>query len=828
MTQVPSSTWPVSFIAAGCSLALCVIGSVDSLGAAESTQPTVDFARQVQPILAKRCFACHGPDVAESGLSFVDRESALTETESGDHAIVAGDLEASTMIARITSTDEYDQMPPEGDRLTTEQIEVLKTWIKEGAAWSKHWSFQPMKRYEPPSVDDEDWNLHPIDRFLYRDLADRGLSPNPPADRSTLIRRATYDLTGLPPSKSEIDAFVASESPEAFEDLVDSLLQSPHYGEQWGRHWLDLVRFAETNSFERDGKKTNAYKFRDYVIRAFNDDKPYDQFVREQLAGDELDQVTAETLAATGFYRLGIWDDEPADPKQARFDELDDIITTTGQAFLGLTINCARCHDHKIDPIPQANYYSLLAFFEDITPFAIRRDTLGYNQIDISSPKLKAQYSAAQSKLTELRNSAMSIEQAGIAKMDGPLQRATEGPKRDRNRVLKEHLQSHLTEAEWSRYRSLEREIADQESAIKALPPRETVMGLAKYRVVDKPTYVLYRGNPHSPADEVGPGFPTLFGDDAPVIQTPQQAQVSTNSSITTDSSGRRRHLADWVASEDNLLTARVMANRVWQFHFGRGLVRSSNNFGQLGTPPTHPELLDWLAWQLIDQGWRLKPLHRLIMSSRAYQMSSAANAKALEVDPNNDLFWRFNRRRLSAEEVRDSILAVNGSLNPQVYGPSFFPKLSAEVLAGQSRPGEGWGQSSEQDRNRRSVYIFVKRSLVSPLLTAFDFPDPDLTCEARFATLQPGQALALLNGEFIHQAAERLAGDLGANSLSNTELVSATIERVLGRTATADELAAGDELILRLQNDHQLSRDRATTLYCLTVLNWNEFLFLD
>ena len=286
--------------------------------------------------------------------------------------------------------------------------------------------------------------------------------------------------------------------------------------------------------------------------------------------------------------------------------------------------------------------------------------------------------------------------------------------------------------------------------------------------------------------------------------------------------------MAEWITSSDNMLAARVIANRIWQFHFGRGLVRSSNNFGQLGTPPTHPELLDWLALKFIDQGWTLKSMHRLIMTSRAYQMSSAARQDGMAADPNNDLFWRFDPRRLSAEEVRDSILAANGSLNRQVYGPSFYPSLSREVLAGQSRPGSGWGDSSESDQNRRSVYIHVKRSLLTPLLSVFDFPDPDLTCEERFVTLQPGQALSLLNSEFIHQQAARLAASIEAGQIDDAEVVRRTILAALSRPATEEEVEAGCGLIETLQRKHGLERGDAAELYCLTVLNWNEFLFVD
>ena len=779
----------------------------------------IDFTKQVQPILASRCFACHGPDETEGGLSFSSEDAAFAETDSGDRAIVAGDVEASQMIARITSSDESERMPPEGDPLSEDEIDVLTRWVKEGASWSKHWAFEPMQRRDPPEVEDARWNAHPIDAFIYDAVRAGGLKPNELASRETLIRRATYDLTGLPPSADEVHEFVHNDDPNAYEQLIDRLLASPHYGERWGRHWLDLVRFAETNSFERDGNKPNAWKYRDYVIRSFNSDKPYDQFLREQLAGDELDQVTPETLTATGYYRLGIWDDEPADPLLARYDGLDDIIMTTGQAMLGLTLNCARCHDHKIDPIPQTEYYSLLAFLEDVTPYGGRGNQTRDNQIDVSSEQLKRQYADNDVERRELEKQIHEIEQIGIAKMSAPDQRATEGPKRDRNRVLKEKLKDNLLPEEWTQYRHLKDKLRDNEQRLKQLPPRESVLGLARYRKTDSPTRVLQRGNPHTPGDEVTLAFPSVFSDPAP--EAPGANDESTPA-------GRRKILADWITSKKNRLTARVIANRVWQFHFGRGIVRSSNNFGQLGTPPTHPELLDFLAYRLMDGGWKLKPLHRWIMTSRAYRMSSAAHDQAMEEDPDNDLFWRFDPRRLSAEEVRDSILTANQSLNRKVYGPSIYPALSKEVLAGQSRPGHGWGNSSAENQNRRSVYIFVKRSLLTPMMSAFDFPDPDLTCEARFATLQPGQALALLNSQFVHDQGRRLAESIDAENHDDTEVVKQTIRAVLSRAATAEEISEGTQLIGQLQAKHKLTRDRAVALYCVSVMNWNEFLFVD
>lgn len=777
---------------------------------------SVDYARQVQPILAKHCYACHGPDESEGGLQFHNEATSIIEGETGEPAIVPGDAEASHLLYRITTDDEYEQMPPEGDRVSNEDVEILRKWIDEGAAFEEHWSFQPLSAPSPPPMGTTSpKTIGGIDAFIQSRLADSGMSPNPSADRATLIRRVTYDLTGLPPTAEEVSQFVNDNHPEAYGDLVERLLASHHYGERWGRHWLDLVRYAETNSFERDGPKPNAWKYRDYVIRSFNDDKPYDQFIREQLAGDLIDEVTTESLTATGFYRLGIWDDEPADPLQARYDELDDLVTTTGQVFLGLTINCARCHDHKIDPIPQTDYYGLLAFFSDVTTYGTRREQQRNNQIDVSTDDLKRRYTELDDEQSDLEQRLTELEQTGIVQMSATDQRATEGTKRQRNAVLKAKLRQYLAEPQWNRYQGMQSQLESIASRRAALPDREQVLGLA----VKKPTsetFVLYRGNPHSPADQVEPHFPDLYDEPAPPV---------------TDQD-RRLVLANWIASGDNRLTARVMANRIWQHHFGRGIVRSPNNFGGLGVPPTHPLLLDYLANELISSGWSIKSLHRKILHSEAYRMSARPRPDAMETDPQNDLFWRFNPRRLSAEEVRDSILAATGQLNPVPYGPSFYPKISAEVLAGQSKPGKGWGDSTQRDRYRRSVYIHVKRSLLTPMLSAFDFPEPDVTCEERFATLQPAQAMSLLNSDFIQSTGNDLAAAVLA-SLPVRERESAgafyseLLRRTLQREPTTDELERGETLLEELVTEFGVTPARARSLVAISVLNWNEFLFV-
>ncbi|MBI3465197.1 MAG: DUF1553 domain-containing protein, partial [Planctomycetes bacterium] len=661
------------------------------------------------------------------------------------------------------------------------------------------------------------WARTPVDRFILARLEARGLRPAPQADKVALLRRAYYDLTGLPPSPEEVDAFLADDSANAFADVVDRLLDSPHYGERWARHWLDLVRFAETNSFERDGVKPNAWRYRDYVIRSFNDDKPYDQFVREQLAGDELETVTSDSIIATGYYRLGLWDDEPSDPLQARYDELDDIVATTGQVFLGLTVNCARCHDHKIDPIPQADYYRLLAFFHALRPYGTRADQKSFNQTDISPPELRAEQERLEAAIGELREPMTRIEERGIAQMSGEDQRKAET--RQREKLLEEKLQQYVSEAEWREYAALKSRLESLQGDQYKLPPREMALSVARSLETAPPTHVLARGNAHVPGDRVTPRFPRIFAAPDPAIADSEESPAK----------GRRLALARWIASPDNMLTARVLVNRVWQHHFGRGIVRTPNNFGQLGEPPTHPELLDWLAAEFVRQGWRLKPLHRLIMLSSAYQMSSRADPNGLAKDPRNDHFWRFDMRRLSAEELRDSIHAVSGKLNATMYGPGIYPEISQEVLAGQSRPGEGWGKSSSEEQARRSIYIHVKRSLITPVLASFDFPETDGSCEARFATTQPSQALAMLNGDFVNRQAVEFAARLRREAGADPEQqIRRALRLALGRTPVPAEVERAVALLKTLQREHSVSGDAALEYYCLLVLNLNEFMYLD
>ena len=813
--MISSQRQPASWMALAAGLVACLA----VVAPARSKPPSeVDFARDVKPILARKCFACHGPDAGEGGLRLHEQKAALDELDSGLRAIMPGQPHQSELLIRVMEPDEGLRMPLEGDPLSAEEIEILKSWIRQGAEWEKHWAFVPPRPHDPPAVRDAAWVRNPIDAFILAKLEAAGLTPPPSADRRTLARRAYFNVLGLPPTDEQLKTFLANESPDAWEQLVDELLASPHYGEHWARHWLDVVRYAETNSFERDGPKPNAWKYRDYVIRSLNDDKRYDQFLREQLAGDELDTVSDDTIIATGYYRLGIWDDEAADPVQARYDEWDDVVSTTSQAMLGLTVGCARCHDHKIDPIPQDDYYGLLAFFADVTPYAERGDEETNSQWDLSSPEEVTLRRKLRARRRAIEREKVSMEEVGIRRMPAEDQRRSETPERDE--LLDAKLQRYLNPSEWQLYQETLQRLEAAGEELRRLPRPESALAVARCDPHPPPTHTMVRGNPHVPGEAVEPHYPKLFDEPAP--QIPPAAKVAR-------SAGRRRVLADWIASPQNMLTARVIVNRVWQHHFGRGIVASANNFGQLGTPPTHPELLDWLALWLVDHDWQLKPLHRLIMTSNAYCMSSAGNAKALATDPTNDLFWRFDMRRLSAEEIRDAMLVTTGQLNRKIYGRSFYPRLGADVLATQSRPGDGWGRSSARERARRSVYIYVKRSLVPPLLSAFDFPDVDISCEGRFITTQPGQSLILLNGEFANAEAERLAERVLDDDVGGLEKqVAYAVRLALNRAADEEEIAAGTALVTRLARDHGVSPREAFRKWCLTVLNLNEFVYLD
>ena len=796
----------------------CTLASSRGFTETRNGQTKIDFNRQVRPILAKHCYSCHGPDKAESGLRLSEFASATQKAESGEIAVRPNAPEQSELLVRLLSNDASVRMPPEGEAISDSNIEIIRQWITEGAEYTTHWSFQPIQNPAIPICQDSTWSDNAIDRFIQFSLEQSDLEPAKAASPRALIRRLYYSVLGLPPTLEEIEAFESDSSDAAYVQIVDRLLADPRMGERWARHWLDVVRYAETNSFERDGLKPNAWKYRDYVIQSFNRDKPYDRFLKEQLAGDELGEVSVETQIATGYYRLGIWDDEPADPLQSQFDGFDDLVTVTGQGMLGLTFNCARCHDHKIDPIPQKDYYQWVAFFRDVGNYGSRGDQKSANQIELSSPELKSKYQQLETELANAKKQMKALEKIGIEKMTGEDQRKTEGD--ERKKVLSKQLRRYLDESQTAEYDQLESQVKAIDAELKSLPDREFVLGLGTCDLTPPETHLLLRGSPLAEGDVVQPGFPKMFNLEPPL----QEAFISNGKSP-----GRRMVLANWIVSEKNWFTARVIVNRIWQHHFGRGIVRSANNFGQLGDAPTHPKLLDWLASELIRNGWSLKPIHRAIVMSQSYRMSSAESPKGIAIDPANNLFWQFPMRRLSAEELRDSVLATSGDLNLEKHGPSIFPDIADEVKATQSQPGKGWSHSSESDRSRRSVYIHIKRSLIPPELSVFDFPETDTSCEARFLTTQAGQALGLLNGQFLQSQSQRFAERIRrTGATSRIQQIEQAIQFAYGRPATNSDIRRADSLMNRLRDEYQLNEQEQLKEYCLVLLNTNEFMYLD
>jgi mono/diheme cytochrome c family protein len=959
-----------------------------ALAGAQEKKPTSAavqfFETKVRPVLVANCFECHA-DKKQRGDLRLDSLAAMLEGGEQGPAIVPGHPEKSLLVKAINQ-DGKVKMPPKNKKLTRDEIDALTQWIAMGAPWPAgdkatptrkgefqisdkdraHWAYQPVKRPALPAVKNQAWVRNPIDAFILARLEAKGLAPAPPASKQEIARRLYYDLTGLPPTPRDIEAFVNDAAPDAYEKLVDKLLTSPHYGEKWARHWLDLVRYAETNSYERDNPKPHIWRYRDYVIRAFNDDKPFDRFLREQLAGDEIFPGDNDALIATGFYRLGVWDDEPVDPKQARYDGLDDIIATIGQSMLGMTLDCARCHNHKIDPIAQKDYYKMVAFLhginhyrgggaDELRPIGNAKQMEAYKKTleEHEEKRAKTQagltalenefrklykpgaqfvgsdldeltyrfYRNAWTKLPDFsqfkhedegklpkklfdisprtRNEAfgfvyegflivprdgkytffldsddgsrLSLAGKAIITYDGihgmgKVQTKTIELKKGRTPVKLEYFQNVFgyglyvgwsgpgfekrnlsapsdpaaaaTDITEQMHRDGARVLGEQKykewfSLLKqmnflrkppAMPNVDMALCVVEAGTKAPDTFVFNRGNPHVLADKVEPGFPTVFNIPDPPIPAAKPGARS---------SGRRTVLANWIASKDNPMTARVMVNRLWQHHFGRGIVRTPSDFGNHGMRPTHPELLDWLADEFAAKGWSMKAMHRLILTSSAYRMASRTDAKATELgiklDVANDLFWHFDMRRLSAEEIRDSILAVSGNLNLKMAGPGIYPPIPKEVLAGQSVPGRGWPVSSPEEAARRSVYVHVKRSLLLPILDAFDLAEPDRTTAVRFSSTVPTQALSFLNGDFMNQQAKIFANRLKKEAGTDVNAqVRLALYLATARQPSAAEVRRGVGLIETLQREDRVSEGVALQSFCLVVLNLNEFVYLD
>ena len=670
------------------------------------TKKSISFSRDIRPILADNCYQCHGPDREQ-------READLRlDTKDGASAVIkAGDVDGSELTRRITSNDPDEVMPPPKSKkqLTIEQIDSLRTWVAEGAEWESHWAFTAVQRPSPPPVSFQQWPRNTIDYFVLAELEDKHVKPSGQAARATLIRRAFLDIIGLLPSPERVDTFILDSRPDAYERLVAELLDSPHYGERWGRHWLDQARYADSDGYAIDGARV-MWPYRDWVIRALNADMPFDQFTIEQIAGDLLDNPTTQQLVATGFHRNTLINQEGgSDPEQFRNEAVVDRVNTTGAVWLGLTVGCAQCHVHKFDPVSQQEYYQLFAFFNS-----------GADK-NSHAPQIVADPASHRSELEQLREDVAAARTAlGHHKKQSP---------DDKDRL-----------------KQLEKDVKDRENRLGAFERRFGKTMIMRELNEPRETFVLVRGDFLRPAERVTPNVPAILD---------QLPRSSANS---------RLDLAHWLVSRANPLTARVTVNRIWMQYFGRGLVETENDFGTQGTAPSHPRLLDWLAAELIHQRWSLKAIHRLIVTSATYRQASLARPELIAVDADNRLLARQARLRVTAEIVHDLALSAAGLLPGKIGGPSVYPPQPDGVYAF-TQTKKNWQTSKGSDRFRRGMYTFFYRSAAHPFLTTFDAPNFQTTCTRRLRSNTPLQSLTRATDETIVEAAQALAARVLAES---------------------------------------------------------------
>jgi len=751
------------------------------------------FETRIRPVLVENCQKCHGPTKQWAGLRLDSRAAQLTGGDTGP-AIVPGKPEESLLIKAVKQEDEAFKMPPEG-RLTERQIADLEQWIAKGAVFPKsdpaaasrsrdpnHWAFQPRAEVQPPAVQHADWVQTPVDQFILQRLEAAGLTPAPEADRATLLRRVTFDLTGLPPTPAELADFLADESGRAYERVVERLLASPAYGERWGRHWLDVARYADSNGLDENVCHGNAWRYRDWVIAAFNADQPFDQFLAEQLAGDLLpsdgEAQRRARLVATGFLTLGPKVLAEVDQAKMRMDIVDEQIETVGRVFLGMTWGCARCHDHKFDPIQTTDYYALAGIFKSTRTMENYNKVAKWHENPLPSDELRLAQAAFDTQVLDKTGAVEKALQQAQATARELLIKAREGQPATQPappEPTPAELEAKFPEETKAQLKKLRDELAAFQKAGPDLP---TAMGVGEDQVADVAVHV--RGNPLKLGEVVHRRVPPVFRGAEP----PQFA---------AEESGRRQ-LAAWLTDPRHPLTSRVLVNRVWRWHFGRGLVRSVDNFGLLGETPSHPELLDWLANRFIASGWSVKGLHRLLVLSATYRQSGQATPAALERDVDNALYGRAPLRRLEAEAVRDAMLATAGVLDRQQGGSLLKVKNRAYFFDHTSK------DLTDYTSDRRSLYLPVVRNNVYDLFQLLDYPDAAIPSGDRATTTVAPQALLMMNSDFVMQTADRLADSLLAATSSNSERVRELWLRAYGRPATDLEVRDSLAYLHRLE----------------------------
>jgi hypothetical protein len=810
--------------------------------AAKMTKGLALFKKSIKPLIESKCLRCHGGQKVESELDLGDRDSLVKGGLRGP-AIVPGKSKESLLI-KLVNHQKDPFMPKSGTKLPAESLAQLAAWIDLGApydtplvaskakkrSWTekvlepeakKWWSFQPLSPTAPPPVKDQAWVKTPIDRFILAKLEAAGIGPSPQAAKHVLVRRAYFDLLGLPPPPEEVEAFINDKSPDAWPRLIQRLLNNPHYGERWGRHWLDLARFAESHGFEHDYDRPSAYHYRDFVIEALNRDLPYDVFVKWQIAGDEYAPEDLLALKATGFLAAGVHSTQitKSEVEKHRYDEMDDKLNTLSTALLGLTVGCARCHDHKYDPIPARDYYRMLATFtttirsevdlkpqpEEYVKAKADFDRLHQPLVDQAAQFEKQELPArlAAWEKNEAAKAKIPANIAGILKID-PGQRKAE----QQAELLK-----------W--YRTIDPEAKKRDQQVqehaKKAPPVPKILvaseGLAPVRLHSQgedffnETYFLRRGDPDN---KEGVATQSVLQVLMPTPEGQDRWQPAPPAGWRT--SYRRRALAEWLTDADHgggALLARVIVNRLWQHHLGRGIVATPSDFGVRGDPPTHPELLDYLARELIKHNWRLKPIHQLIMTSAVYQQSSALDEAKAKVDRDNKTVWRNPARRLEAEIIRDALLAVSGRLDARMFGPGTLDEAS----------------------QRRSIYFTVKRSKLMPMMIIFDAPEALSGMPERPTTTIAPQALHLLNNPRMREYAKSLAKRIAPGTETPPEAaLRAAYKTALAREPSADELAEGLTFLEQQMATYQGSdrRERALADFCQVLMCLNEFVYVD
>ena len=807
--------------------------------AARAAEP-VDYLKDIKPVLAAHCYKCHGASQQKAGLRLDTAALALTGGRTGP-ALKPGDSAASLLVRAITGTHaELPRMPFKNPPLADSQIALVKTWIDQGAKapaneapeTSKHWAFNAPQRPALPSLQQTAWPRTAIDHFILARLEKETIAPSPEADRVTLIRRLSLDLIGLPPSPAEVDAFVADRAPDAYTRLVERLLDSPHYGERWGRWWLDVARYADSNGYSIDAPR-QIWKYRDWVINALNRDLPFDQFAVEQLAGDMLPNATLDQKIATGFHRnTQINQEGGIDKEQFRIESVIDRVNTTGTAFLGLTVGCAQCHDHKFDPITQKEFYRLFAFLNNAeepelpiaTPEEIAHEKESNSKVAAYLAALPAKDPTIYPRMVKWEVSLSPTQRQALSQaireaFDNPFEKRTDAQKQL-------ELAAFIEQAPENKAHSAA--IKKLQKAKSSFPTTLVLREMPKPRR----TYLFIKGDFTRDGGPVGPGVPAILH--------PLAAGETTN----------RLDFARWIVSPQNPLLARVTVNRVWQQYFGRGLVETENDFGTQGLAPTHPELLDWLATEFMNPGekveelkgstgkdapapastlqplnpstpWSLKHLHRLIAHSAAYRTSSKARPDLAITDPNNKLLSHQNRLRLDAEAVRDTALTASGLLSPKLGGPSVFPPIPDGVMSlGQVR--REWKVSTGEDRYRRGLYTFFFRATPPPALNVFDAPDGFSTCTRRIRSNTPLQALTLLNDAAFHEFAEALAARvLKEGSQENSPRLDYAFRLCVARAPSATEHARLETLLQQQLADTQPKA--AWTTVARVLLNLDE-----